>query len=61
MIRNVCHGFVSLDRNEAWQVISFSIYQKWIILSNVLTKIKPFSQILSKAVEKLELKKADHF
>ena len=34
-IHNVCHCFVSLDRNEAWQVMSFSKYWKWSILSNV--------------------------
>ena len=53
-IYNMCHCFKSLDQNEAWQVINFSIYWKWSILSNVLPKIKYFPQ---KSHGEMKLKK----
>ena len=44
-IHNVCHCFMSLNRNEVWRVINFSTYWKRSILSNVLLKIEYSPQI----------------
>ena len=55
-LHNVCHCFVSLDRNDVWQVINFSIYWKLSILCNVLPKIQIFPQNISHGKMKLKMR-----
>ena len=58
-INNVCHCFVSLDRNDMWQVIYFSTYSKWSILSIVLPKIIYFQKFKLRKYE--AEKETDYF